>query len=91
MTENLETIWEVHDWSYTYEFFDQIPVLEDGVKYVIIIRHHEKDFCETLAYPLCLIGLMLRKGYRAAEDMRCLVETSNDGRNHFTLLRRKQT
>ena len=88
-TENLETIWEGHGWSYTHEFFDQIPAMEDGVQYVIMIRHHEKDVCGTLSYPLFLIGLMLRKGYHAAEDMHCYVETSSDGQNHFSLLRRK--
>ncbi|MBE5767493.1 MAG: MerR family transcriptional regulator [Clostridiales bacterium] len=89
LTENLETLWEVHGWSYTHEFFDQIPALEDGVQYVIMIHHHEKDVCGTLSYPLFLIGLMLQKGYRAAEDMHCYIETSNDGQNHFALLCRK--
>ena len=89
LTENLETLWEVHGWSYTHEFFDQIPALEDGVQYVIMIHHHEKDVCRTLAYPLFLIGLMLQKGYRAAEDIHCYIEASNDGQNHFALLCRK--
>ena len=88
-TENLKTIWEVHGWSYTYEFIEQIPALQDGVQYVAMIRHYQKDVCGSLIYPLFLIGLMLLKGYRAADDMHCYVEISTDGQKHFTLLRRE--
>ena len=87
--ENLELVWETHGWSSTHEFLDKIPALEEGVQYVVLLYHHEKAVCGTLTYPLFMIGAMLLKGYRAAEEMHCYVERSTDGRNHFTLLRRK--
>ena len=89
LTENLDVVWECHGWSRTCEFLDSIPALEDGEHYVVSIRHHEKEVFGNLPYPFFLIGAMLRKGYSAAENMHCYVEHSDDGQNHFTLLRRK--
>ena len=89
LTENLDVVWECHGWLRTCEFLDGIPTLEDGEHYVVLIRHHEKEVFGKLPYPFFLIGAMLRKGYSAAEDMHCYVEHSNDGQNHFMLLRRK--
>ena len=88
LTENLEPVWEVHGWSRAHEFMDAIPALEEGAQYVFLLRHHEKPICDTLSYPLFLIGSMLLKGYDAA-NLHCFVDSSTDGQNHFTLLRKR--
>ena len=88
LTENMEPIWESHGWTFSHEFLDNIPVLEDGERYVIMLSHHQKIICGNLAYPMVLIGTLLLKGYNAA-DLHCFVEKSTDGANHITLLRRK--
>ena len=88
LTENMEPVWEMHGWTYSLEFLDNIPVLEDGKRYVLMLQHHEKAICGNLAYPMVLIGLLLQKGYNTA-DLHCFVEKSTDGANHITLLRRK--
>ena len=87
LTENMESLWEMHGWTYSHEFLDSIPVLEHGWRYVLMLRHHEKTICGNLAYPLVLIGILLQKGYNAA-DLHCFVEKSTDNGNHALLLRR---
>ena len=88
LTKNLESLWEMHGWTLSHEFLDNIPVLEAGTQYVLQLFHHEKAVCGNLAYPLILIGILLHKGYHAA-DLHCFVEKSNDGQNHAILFRRK--
>lgn len=88
-TADMETVWEAHGWSSAHEFLDRIPALEDAAQYTCLIRAHEKPICHTLSYPLFMIGAMLLKGYGAAVNMHCTVETSDDEQNHFTLLRKK--
>lgn len=88
LTEGFAPVWEVCGWEQTRDFLDRVPALEDGVQYAMVVRHHEKSIYDSLSYPLFLIGAMLRKGYGAAVDMHCYVEHSEDGQNHFLLMRR---
>jgi len=84
LVKNMEPVWEVHGWSFTHEFLNSIPVPEDGAQYVLMVRHHNKPILETLSYPLFLLGFMLLKGH----NVHCIVERSDDGQNHFALLRK---
>jgi len=88
LTDKMEKIWEIHGWSYTYEFLDQIPALADGNTYVFLLQLSEKPVRNNLSYPLFMIGSMLMKGYRAAANMYCFVERSDDGQNHFILMQK---
>jgi DNA-binding transcriptional MerR regulator len=88
LTENMEQVWEIHGWDYAHEFLDLIPPLEDSEQYVFLIRHHEKPDYNTFAYPFFIIGMMIRRGY-PVDHLHCFVEHTNDGQNHFSLLRRK--
>ena len=88
-TEDMETIWTVHGWSYVHEILDKIPVLEDGKQYTLLLYTQNKPISNTLSYPLFMIGAMLLKGHDAATNMHCIIEHSDDGQNHFILMRRK--
>ncbi len=89
MTEDTEVVWESHGWTRTYEFLDRLPVPEDDGNYILLIRRPKKAICNTLAYPLTLLGKLISKGYKA-EHLNCFsYDDSNDGLNHVTLLRRK--
>jgi DNA-binding transcriptional MerR regulator len=90
ITEDMKTVWQVHGWHSAREFLGQIPPLEDGTKYIILIRAHEKPICHTLSYPMFMIAAILLKGHHAATDMSCTVESSDDGQNHFVLLRKTE-
>ena len=86
MEEDMETFWQTHGWTYTYEFLDQIPALEDGKDYTFLLRFHDKPFSESLSYPLFMIGAIRLRVFGAV--IHCIVEHSHDSQNHFTLLRR---
>ena len=88
LTEGTVPVWQTDGWSCTHEFLDRIPALEDGVKYVVLVRHHEKSVCDSLSYPLFMIAALLRRGYGAAADLHCYVDRSVDGQNHFALMRK---
>ena len=87
-TEDMKTIWTVHGWSNVCEILDEIPALEDGKQYTFLLHIHNKPISYTISYPLFMIGAMLLKGYDASINMHCIVEHSDDGQNHFTLLQR---
>ena len=89
LTEGMEPVWEIHGWSHTHTFLDQIPVPEDGSKYAMFVRHSDRSICESLSYPLFLIGALLMKGNGAAAEMNCYVDYSSDGQNHFMMMCKK--
>jgi len=89
ITENAEVVWESHGWPRTHEFLDHIPIPEDDGNYILLIRHPENSVCNTLAYPMILLGKLISMGYKA-DHLHCFsYDDSNDGQHHATLLRRK--
>ncbi len=89
ITENAEVVWESHGWTRTHEFLDHIPIPKDDGNYILLIRHPENSVCNTLAYPMILLGKLISKGYKA-DHLHCFsYDDSDDGQNHVTLLRRK--
>ena len=84
IAEGKQIIWQAHGWNYTHEFLDQIPALDDEQDYTFLLRLHDKPFADSLTYPLFMLGAMRLRGSKAV--VHCIVEHSNDGQNHFTLL-----
>jgi len=62
ITENAEVVWESHGWPRTHEFLDRIPIPENDGNYILLIRHPENSVCNTLAYPMLLLGKLISKG-----------------------------
>lgn len=88
--ENSESIWSKHGWNFVYEFIREIPKLEDGYAYGFHFRLTEEKQTEGLEFPLFMIAAMLPKMDSLEVSVGCSIEKSEDGRNHFTLLRRKK-
>ena len=86
---NYDFLWECHCWQHPYEFLDQIPCMEPGVDYCFWFRLKTKDSRNDLSFPLFMLGAMLQRGYDSTISMSCSVDSSEDGQNHFSLLRRK--
>ena len=80
--------WECHSWAHVHEFLDKIPHLEPGVDYCFWFRLKNKESSNDLSFPLYMVGAMLQRGYGSETSMSCSVDSSTDGQNHFTLLRR---
>ena len=88
--ENSESIWSKHGWNFVYEFIREIPELEVGFAYGFHFRLTEEKQTEGLEFPLFMIAAMLPKMDSPELSVGCSIEKSEDGRNHFTLLRRKK-
>lgn len=87
--ENSETVWESHGWNFVYEFLDNIPELQKGYEHCFYFLLTEEKHPNKMEFPMFMIAAMLPK--LDTDDIRfgCSVEHSNDGQNHFVLLRRK--
>lgn len=88
--ENSESIWSKHGWNFVYEFIREIPKLEDGFAYGLHFRLTEEKQTDGLEFPLFMIAAMLPKMDSPEILVGCSIEKSEDGLNHFTLLRREK-
>ena len=82
-------LWECHGWEHVHEFLDEVPRMEPDVDYCFGCRLKSKEDRADLSGPLYMVGAMLQGGYGSETLMRSSVDGSDDGSNHFTLLRRK--
>lgn len=92
-TENSENLWNCHGWRFVYEFLDDIPVMEAGYNYCFCFKLTEEKYSEQLEFPVFMIASMLPRvdnNELSTSSMSCMVERSDDGQNHFVLLRKKE-
>lgn len=88
--ENSENVWSNHGWNFVYEFIREIPRLEEGYEYGFYFRLTQEKQPEGLEFPLFMIAAMLPQLDSREISAGCSIEKSEDGLNHFTLLRRKK-
>ena len=89
--ENSEILWERHGWKFVYEFLDEIPAMGVGSRYCFAFHLTEDKYQESLEFSMFMIAAMLPKMDADAEEieMGCSIKHSDDGQNHFALLRKK--
>ncbi len=87
--ENSETLWECHGWSFVHEFLDRIPALENGWEYCFSFLLAGDKYRESMEFPMFMIASMILRENADEITMGCRIERSEDGQNHFALLRRK--
>lgn len=87
--ENSDTVWECHGWGFVHEFLDDIPEMQKGYEYCFYFLLTEEKYSDRLEFPMFMIAAMLPKLDTDDISFGCSVEHSNDGQNHFALLRRK--
>jgi len=87
--DNSETVWECHGWDFAHEFLDNIPELQKEYEHCFYFLLTEEKHPARMEFPMFMIAAMLPK--LDSDDIRigCSVEPSDDGQNHFILLRRK--
>ena len=88
--ENSELIWSADDWKFVHEFLGKIPDLEEGYAYGLYFRLTEEKYSDGLEFPLFMIAAMLPELDSPEISVGCSIEKSEDGLNHFALLRRKK-
>lgn len=85
-----EVVWERHGWVHPQEFLQEIPALTGEKEYLFSVRLAEFPYPRDLSYGLLLVGvMMLERGQFPCRG--CEVEHSEDGQNHFALMRKKET
>ena len=87
--ENSEILWECDGWNYVYEFLDQIPPMAPGYDYCFHFKLTEEKYQEKLEFPMFMIAAMLPKIDGGDTALGCIINKSDDGKNHCALLRRK--
>jgi len=88
--DNSENVWSAADWRVVHEFLGNIPQLEEGYAYGFSFRLTEEKYPEGLEFPLFMIAAMLPQLDSREISVGCSIEKSEDGANHFHLLRRKK-
>ena len=86
--ENSEAVWECHGWEYVHEFIREIPKLTEKYEYCFHFRLTEDKDSEGLEFPVFMIAAMLPKLESEEISLGCSIVRSEDGKNHFVLLRK---
>lgn len=85
-----EIAYEKHGWRFVKDFFAELSPLEDGREYVLLF-HIVPEKTENTAFATTALGaLLLANPKKQKRKLGCHVIRSDDGQNHFWLLRRKQ-
>ncbi|MBQ8813343.1 MAG: MerR family transcriptional regulator [Lachnospiraceae bacterium] len=87
--DDYETIWERHGWEHVHEFLEELPVLEKEEEYCLLIQRDQSEFSESLEFSLFMIAVILRRQRSPELKLNCLTKDREDGRNSFSLMRRK--
>ena len=87
--ENGEIVWECHGWSFVHEFLNDIPKFTKGYEHCLYFQLTEEKYPKGLEFPMFMVAAMLPKLDSEYKSFGCSVDHSDDGQNHFVLLRRK--
>lgn len=83
-----EILWERHGWQFAREFLDEIPRLEKGSDYCFQFQLSEEKQPAGTEFPMFMLAAMLPRVDADEIRLGCIVNPSQDGQNHFYLLRR---
>ena len=87
--EDSEVLWVCDGWKFVYEFIDSIPPMDARSNYCFYFKLTEDKYGEGLEFPMFMIAAMLPKIELKDICVGCSVNRSDDGQNHFRLLRGK--
>lgn len=86
-----EIVYEKHGWGFVKEFFSEFSTLDEGQDYVFIFLL-SKNKSNHNAFVATALGMLLSCNPKDPDNKRslsCNVSDSNDGQNHFWLLKHK--
>lgn len=83
-------IYERHGWAHVKEFFDEFGELEDGAEYALIFQVDRTKGAYNTAFGNTILGILLARNPEKKKSISCNVGDSDDGKNHFWLLKRKK-
>jgi len=80
------TIMERHGWKNVKDFYNEIPELMDGEEYFFLFKLDGEKVNNT-AFANTLLGILCMKNQDKKMNLKCNVIYSDDGDNHFWLLK----
>lgn len=83
-----ELVLEKHGWKNVKEIYQEIPELLSGAEYFFLFRL-ESEKVNSTAFANTLLGIMCRRNRDGKMSLKCNVLYSDDGSNHFWLLKSK--
>jgi len=86
---NYAVVYEKHGWAHVKDFFDELGAWEDGAEYALIFRVDRKKGVYSQAFGNTILGILLAREPEMKRSLTCSTEDSQDGQNHFWLLKRK--
>ena len=75
-------------WAHVSEWLGELPDLSDGKQNYFMFRVREDSPAADAAFPTLMLAVAASQCGAMAGGMYCNVTRSNDGLNHFTLLRK---
>ena len=82
----LESVFERHGWKNVKDFYNEIPELLNGEEYFFLFKL-EAEKVNNTAFANILLGIMCMKNQDKKMSLKCNVIYSDDGDNHFWLLK----
>lgn len=82
----LESVFERHGWKNVKDFYHEIPELLNGEEYFFLFKLEAKKV-NNIAFANTLLGIMCMKNQDRKMNLKCNVIYSDDGNNHFWLLK----
>lgn len=83
-----ESIFERHGWKNVKEFYNEIPELLNDTEYFFLFKL-ESEKVNNTAFANTLLGIMCMKNQDRKKSINCSVIYSDDGNNHFWLMKSK--
>ena len=81
------TVYEKHGWQHVKDFFDEFAALEDGGDYHLVFAL-TPDKPNHTAFSTTVLNLLLAANPGKKRSLGCDTADTQDGQNHFWLLKR---
>ncbi|MBQ6409109.1 MAG: MerR family transcriptional regulator [Butyrivibrio sp.] len=85
---NFEICYEKHCWDAVKDFYNEFSVLEDGQEYKLLFEL-ASDKSNWTGFANTILGMLILKNKGRKRELGCKVDSSQDGENHFWMLKRK--
>lgn len=82
------SVYEKHGWAHVKDFFDDIAELEGGAEYALVFQVDHTKGVYNHAFLNTILGILLARNPSKERNLSCNIGASQDGQNHFWLLRR---
>lgn len=87
--EEYTTVWEAHGWRFVHEFIGRVPALDRDGCYKLIFRLNDEKHAIAETIAMYMLGVMVGRAEDKVWIEGCSVEKSDDGLNHFRLLKKE--